>query len=65
MAGHRNRLEDNVIEDNGLKNEAAGIRIRGETRGLVFKNNVIRDTRPPASVVRRSVCESRSQSARW
>ena len=49
MAGHRNRLEKNVIENNGLKGEAAGIRVRGETRGLVFKNNIIRDTRPPAA----------------
>ena len=47
MAGHRNGLEKNVIENNGLKGEAAGIRVRGETRGLVFKNNIIRDTRPP------------------
>jgi hypothetical protein len=46
MAGHRNRVEDNVIENNGLAKEAAGIRIRGETHDLVFKNNVIRDTRP-------------------
>jgi parallel beta-helix repeat protein len=43
MAGHRNRLENNVIENNG----AAGIRIRGETRDLVFRNNIIRDTRAP------------------
>jgi parallel beta-helix repeat protein len=46
MAGHRNRLENNVIENNGLKGEAAGIRVRGETRNLVFRNNRIRDTRP-------------------
>ena len=46
MAGHRNRLENNLIENNGLKSEAAGIRIRGETRDLVFRNNIIRDTRP-------------------
>jgi parallel beta-helix repeat protein len=45
MAGHRNRLEKNLIENNGVKSEAAGIRVRGETRGLVFKNNLIRDTR--------------------
>jgi hypothetical protein len=49
MAAHRNRLEENVIEDNGAKEQAAGIRIRGETNGLVFKGNVIRDTRPEAS----------------
>ncbi len=45
MAAHRNRLKDNVIEDNGTKGSAAGIRIRGETDGLVFENNSIRDTR--------------------
>lgn len=47
MAGHRNRLEDNVIEDNGRDAAAAGIRVRGQTRDLVFRHNVIRDTRPP------------------
>ncbi len=45
MAGNRNRLENNVIENNGVKHEAAGIRVRGETRDLIFKDNVIRDTR--------------------
>lgn len=45
MAGHRNRLENNIIENNGAKAEAAGIRVRGETRNLVFRNNIIRDTR--------------------
>jgi parallel beta-helix repeat protein len=44
MAGHRNRLEENLIENNG----GAGIRVRGETRDLVFRNNTIRDTRPAA-----------------
>ena len=47
MAGHRNRLEKNVVENNGGKNDAAGIRVRGETRDLVFRDNIIRDTRPP------------------
>ncbi len=46
MAGHRNRLENNVIENNGLSGEVAGIRIRGETHDVVLKGNVIRDTRP-------------------
>jgi hypothetical protein len=46
MAGHRNRLEGNVIENNGRQGDAAGIRVRGETRDLVFRNNIIRDTRP-------------------
>jgi hypothetical protein len=45
MAGHRNRLENNLIENNGAKSEASGIRVRGETKNLLFKNNIIRDTR--------------------
>jgi parallel beta-helix repeat protein len=45
MAGHRNRIEDNLIENNGVKEAAAGIRVRGETRDLVLKGNTIRDTR--------------------
>jgi hypothetical protein len=49
MAGHRNRLENNLIEDNGRNQEVAGIRIRGETRDVVLKNNQIRDTRPAES----------------
>ncbi len=46
MAGHRNLLENNIIENNGTESDTAGIRIRGETNGLIFKNNIIRDTRP-------------------
>lgn len=46
MAGHRNRLENNVIENNGLSGEVAGVRIRGETNDVVLRGNVIRDTRP-------------------
>jgi parallel beta-helix repeat protein len=49
MAAHRNRLEDNIIENNGAAGQAAGIRIRGHTNNLVFKNNTIRDTRPDES----------------
>ena len=45
MAAHRNRLEENIIENNGTEGQAAGIRIRGQTNNLVFKNNIIRDTR--------------------
>jgi polygalacturonase len=45
MAGHRNRLENNLIENNGTKLDSAGIRVRGETRDLILKNNIIRDTR--------------------
>ena len=46
MAGHRNRLEENTIENNGLKRDVAGIRVRGETGDLIFERNIIRDTRP-------------------
>src|SRR5439155_24677626 len=46
MAGHRKRLENNLIENNGTKGEAAGIRVRGETKNVVLRNNIIRDTRP-------------------
>jgi len=41
MAPHRNRLEENTIENNG----GAEIRIRGEVNDLVFVRNTIRDTR--------------------
>lgn len=46
MAGHRNRLEENVIENNGTAESVAGIVIDGHTRDTVLKSNVIRDTRP-------------------
>ena len=45
MSPHRNRLKENVIEDNGRESGTAGIRIRGEPSGLVFEDNLIRDTR--------------------
>jgi hypothetical protein len=38
-------LKDNRIEDNGRESGTAGIRIRGEPSGLIFEDNVIRDTR--------------------
>ncbi|MBI3415564.1 MAG: right-handed parallel beta-helix repeat-containing protein [Verrucomicrobia bacterium] len=46
MAGHRNQIENNLIENNGTKDKAAGIRIRGATQGVVLKQNIIRDSRP-------------------
>jgi len=49
MAAHRNRIEENIIENNGTGGESAGIRIRGYTNGLVFRNNIIRDTRKDSS----------------
>ena len=41
MAAHRNRFEENVIENNG----DAGICILGQTNDLVFVDNVIREIR--------------------
>jgi len=41
MAPHRNRIEENTIENNG----GAEIRIRGEANDLTFIKNTIRDTR--------------------
>jgi hypothetical protein len=48
MAGHRNRVEKNLIENNGVAGQAAGIHVRGETRDLVLDSNIIRDTRTGA-----------------
>jgi len=45
MAGQRNWIEGDLIESSGAKEPAACIRVRGETRDLVFKGNTIRDTR--------------------
>ncbi len=45
MSPHRNRLKENVVEDNGRESGTAGIRIRGEPSGLILEDNVIRDTR--------------------
>jgi parallel beta-helix repeat protein len=41
MAPHRNRFEDNTIENNG----GPEVRIRGEVNDLAFVNNTIRDAR--------------------
>lgn len=49
MAAHRNRLEENLIENNGAEGPAAGIRIRGRTNDLVFRGNTIRDARADES----------------
>jgi hypothetical protein len=54
LAGHRNRIEDNRIEDNGHRVGNAGIYITGETSGIVIRGNVIRDTRPRGSRTQRT-----------
>ena len=43
--GNRYKV-DFIFKDNGRGPGTAGIRIRGEPSGLVFEDNVIRDTRP-------------------
>ena len=46
MASHRNVLEGNLIENNGVGQDAAGVHVEGETQDLVIRDNQIRDTRP-------------------
>jgi hypothetical protein len=45
MSPHRNRLERNVIADNGRQPATAGIQIDGEPDGLILVDNTIRDSR--------------------
>lgn len=47
MSPHRNKLIRNLIENNSTANRGAAIRIRGCPDGLVFEDNIIRDTRKP------------------
>ncbi|MGA2499205.1 MAG: right-handed parallel beta-helix repeat-containing protein [Tepidisphaeraceae bacterium] len=53
MAAHRNRLEENTIENNGQAGEVAGIRIMGQTNDLVLRNNIFCDARPAQADHRR------------
>ncbi len=64
MAGHRNRLEDNLIENNGRTSAATGIRIRGATDGLIFRNNVIRETREGDQAFQRIGIQIEQQAGR-
>lgn len=43
-AGHRNTFTNNTIENNGMKEEASGFLIGGETHEIVITNNIIRST---------------------
>jgi hypothetical protein len=49
MAAHRNRIEKNIISENGRETPASGIRVRGQTRDLVIVNNAISDSRSGAA----------------
>ena len=41
-SGHRNTFTNNVIENNGVKEEASGFYIGGETHDINITNNIIR-----------------------
>jgi len=41
--GHRNRIANNIIQNNGTKEEGYGIHVGGATYDIVIENNKIRD----------------------
>lgn len=43
-SGHRNTFTNNIIENNGIKNESGGFYIDGETHDIKIANNTIRST---------------------
>lgn len=43
-SGHRNIFTGNTIENNGMKQEASGFYIGGNTHDIIIKNNTIRST---------------------
>jgi hypothetical protein len=43
-SGHRNTFTNNVIENNGMKKEASGFYISGNTHDITITNNTIRST---------------------
>lgn len=43
-SGHRNTFTNNVIENNGIKGEASGFYIGGETHDINIVNNIIRSS---------------------
>jgi hypothetical protein len=43
-SGHRNTFTNNIIENNGMKQEASGFRIGGVTHDITITNNTIRST---------------------
>jgi nitrous oxidase accessory protein NosD len=50
FTGDRNRVEGNTVIDTGGES-AAAIDVQGTTAGLVFRNNVLKETRGPAKRV--------------
>jgi len=51
--GHRNLLENNRIENNGVGGDGCGIYIDGETEDITIRGNVISDTRPEGQKTQR------------
>ncbi|MBX9627097.1 MAG: right-handed parallel beta-helix repeat-containing protein [Gemmataceae bacterium] len=47
FTGDRNTVEGNTVEDTG-GDDAAAVDVQGTTAGLVFRNNILRETRGPA-----------------
>jgi hypothetical protein len=43
-SGHRNTFTNNIIENNGVKEESSGFYIGGETHDINISNNIIRST---------------------
>jgi hypothetical protein len=43
-SGHRNSFTNNIIENNGMKQEASGFHIGGNTHDITITNNTIRST---------------------
>jgi len=43
-AGHRNTFTNNIIENNGMKQESSGFYISGTTHDIIITNNIIRST---------------------
>jgi parallel beta-helix repeat protein len=43
-SGHRNTFMNNIIENNGMKNESCGFYIGGETHDIKIISNIIRST---------------------
>jgi parallel beta-helix repeat protein len=43
-SGHRNTFINNIIENNGVKQQSYGFYIGGETHDIIIKNNTIRST---------------------
>jgi parallel beta-helix repeat protein len=46
MGAHRNRFEKNLILDNGTTQAGMGVAIHGEHHDLIFKQNVIGNSKP-------------------